>query len=207
MMKSNYYEIWPTPIGEYWLDDMSIHSELVELISNKYKSYEGHDTMNLFTEPCRFSDWVHECVKDYTIRINYPMKSSRIQRAWCTTLHPLHDNFMHTHYHVDIAAVYYLDVVPEHPPLEIFDPRPAHSFNSGHRLMADGNIASLNESVIQFPPENFKLLMHPGYLLHGVTHNLTNIARSAVGINIALERDKNIRKIVTRYSVGDSNGN
>jgi len=197
-MKSNYREIWATPIAEYWLEDMSIHNELKALVEHKYQTYTGHDSMNLFDEPCRFSEWVHDCVKDYTSKFNYPMVSSTIQRGWCTTQHPLHDNFIHTHYHVDIAAVYYLETIPEHPPLEIFDPRPAHNFNMVHRQMADGNIAS-GFCSIQAPAEKFKLLMHPGYLRHGVTHNLTNVSRAAVAMNIATKRDSSIRNVTSKY--------
>jgi len=196
MTKSNYRELWATPIAEYWLSDMTIHEELTNIVANV--SWDGDDSMNLFKTPCRFSQWVLECVTDYVSKFNYPMKSCEIQRGWCTTQHPLHDNFIHTHYSVDVAAVYYLDTIPEHPPLEIFDPRPAHNFNMAHRKMADGNIAS-GFCSIQAKPEKYKLLMHPGYLRHGVTHNLTDVPRSAVAMNILTKRDHSIKNITSSY--------
>jgi uncharacterized protein (TIGR02466 family) len=197
-MKNNYRELWSTPIAEYWLEDMSIHEELQQHVFHKYETYQGHDTMNLFDEPCRFSNWVLECVKDYTSKFNYPLKQAAITRGWCSTQFPLHDNFIHTHYSVDIAGVYYIDTIPEHPSLEIFDPRPSHNFNMVHRKMADGNIAS-GFCSIQIPPERYKLLLHPGYLHHGVTHNLTNIPRSAVAMNILAKRDYSIKNITSSY--------
>jgi uncharacterized protein (TIGR02466 family) len=196
MKNSNYIELWATPIGEYWLDDQSIHLELVDLINNV--EWDGDDTMNLFKQPSRFSDWVLECVKDYVSRFNYPLKSCEIQRGWCTTQYPLHDNFIHTHYAVDIAGVYYTHAIPEHPPLEILDPRPAHNFSMCHRKMADGNIAS-GFSSIQIKPENYKLILHPAYLRHGVTHNLTNVPRSAVAMNIITKRDHSIKNVTSSY--------
>ena len=195
-MKSNYTEIWATPIAEYWLEDYSLHEELLNIVNDV--EWNGDDTMNLFSKPCRFSEWVLHCVEDYVARFNFPMKYCEIQRGWCTTQHPLHDNFIHTHYTADIAAVYYLDTVPEHPPLEILDPRPGHNFNMCHRKMADGNIAS-GFSSIQIKPETYKLVMHPGYLRHGVTHNLTNIPRSAVAMNILTKRDHSVKMVTSSY--------
>jgi hypothetical protein len=171
-MKKTYKEIWATPIGEYWLEDMSIHEELETHISEKYKNWQGDDTMHLFPEPTRFTEWVFECVKDYTENF-FPIESCNMGRAWATSQPYGHDNFLHSHAHFnagsggDLACVYYIDVVEGHPPLEVLDPRAAHKFNMVNRLMADGNIASGFCSV-QFKPEKFKLLMHPGYLMHGV---------------------------------------
>ena len=196
MMRSNYREIWPTPIGEYWLEDMSIHNELISLVANV--QWNGDDTMHLLKNQTRFGDWVKECVADYVSKFNFPLKDISIRRAWCTTQHPLHDNFIHTHYSVDVAGVYYLETIPEHPSLEIFDPRPSHNFNMVNRRMADGNIAS-GFCSIQIPPEKYKLLLHPGYLHHGVTHNLTDVPRSAVAMNIETKRDFSVKNITASY--------
>jgi len=194
MTKSKYHEIWPTPIGEYWLEDMSIHSEIEHLIATV--KWDGDDTLHLLKEQSRFGDWVKECVYDYVSRFNYPIKSCEIQRAWCVVQRSLEDNFIHTHHHVDIAAVYYIDTIPEHPSLEILDPRPAHNFNMVHRKLADGNIAS-GFSSIQIPHEKYKLIIHPGYLHHGVGHNLTNIPRTVVAMNIKTKRDHSIKNVTT----------
>ena len=196
MMKSNYREIWATPIGEYWLEDMSIHAEIEHLIATV--KWNGDDTMHLLKDQTRFGDWVKDCVRDYVSNFNYPIKSCEIKRAWCTIQHPLHDNFIHTHYSVDIGAVYYVDTIPEHPSLEILDPRPAHNFNMVNRRMADNSIAS-GFSGIQIPHEKHKLILHPGYLHHGVTHNLTNVPRSAVAMNIMTQRDYSVKNITSSY--------
>ncbi len=181
-MKSNYREIWPTPIGEYWLEDMSIHEELVQHIHDKYEKWNGDDTMHLFQDDCRFSLWVKQCVKDYTSRFNFPTERVEIERAWCTMQHYLHDNYIHVHNLVDLACVYYVEASSDHPPLEILDPREPHKFNRVRRKMADGNIASGFISI-QIPPEKYKLIIHPGYLKHGVGVNLSQNPRSSVAMN------------------------
>lgn len=195
-MKSDYREIWATPIAEYWLEDMSIHTEIEHLASTV--QWDGDDTMHLLKNETNFGNWVKTCVADYVSKFSYPIKSCEIQRAWCVVQRPLEDNFIHTHQHVDIAAVYYLHTIPEHPPLEILDPRPAHNFNMVHRKLPDGNIAS-GFCSIQIPVEKYKLVIHPGYLRHGVTHNLTNVPRSAVAMNIITKRDHSIKNVTSSY--------
>jgi uncharacterized protein (TIGR02466 family) len=185
-MRSNYREIWPTPIAEYWLEDISIHEELENHIDQKYKSYQGDDSMHLFSQDTRFSLWVKECVKHYTHQFNYPTETVEIPRAWCTTQHYLHDNYIHSHNTFDLACVYYVDVNDKHPPLEIIDPREPHKFNRVRRMMADGNIASGFTSM-QIPPEKYKLLIHPAYLRHGVGANLCQEPRIAVAMNIKIK--------------------
>ena len=192
MMKSNYREIWATPIAEYYLDDITIHNELVNIINNT--SWGGDDSMNLFKEPCRFSEWVLDCVKDYTSKFNYPLKSASIQRGWCVLQHPFYDTFIHTHYTADIAAVYYVDVIPEHPPLEVIDPRPAHNFNMVHRKLCDGVNVGSGFSSIQIPVATHKLILHPGYLHHGVSYNLTDKTRTVVAMNVMAKRDLSVKR-------------
>ena len=193
-MRSNHRELWATPIGEYWLEDMSIHEEIKHLIDTV--EWTGDDTTHLLKEQSRFGDWVKECVADYVSKFNYPLKLCEIQRAWCVSQHPLEDNFIHTHHHVDIAAVYYVETIPEHPSLEILDPRPAHNFNMVHRKLTDGSIAS-GFCGVQIPHEKHKLIIHPGYLRHGVPHNLTNVSRTSVAMNILTKRDHSVKNVTS----------
>jgi len=197
-MKSNYREIWPTPIGEYWLEDMSIHEEIVNIINSV--TWSGDDSMNLFSEPSRFQSWVEECIKHYTSKFNFPTERVEFQRAWCTTQPQGHVNFIHVHNMFDIACVYYVDVVSEHPPLEILDPREPHKFSRVRRLMADGNIASSFFSI-QIPPEKYKMIIHPGYLKHGVGINRLEIPRSSVAMNAKVFPPQSYREpVLTKYA-------
>ena len=191
-MKKTYKEIWTTPIGEYWLEDLSIHNELVEHINLKYKDWAGDDTMHLFPQPTRFTEWVFQCVKDYTENF-FPIESCTIRRAWCNSQPYGHENNLHTHAHFnadsggDLACVYYLDVVEGHPPLEVVDPRAAHKFNMVNRVLPDGNTAS-GFCSISLKVEKFKLVMHPGYLVHGVGMNMLSQPRTSVAMNINLKK-------------------
>jgi uncharacterized protein (TIGR02466 family) len=199
-MKKNYKEIWATPIGEYWLEDMSIHQELEDLVQKKYHNNKKgiDDTVHLFDVDTKFSLWVKECTKDFVNNF-FPAEEVTIQRAWCTVQHHLHDNFIHVHNLVDLAAVYYLHTLTEHPPLEIFDPRQPHKFNRVNRLMADGNIASGFVSI-QIPPEKYKLVIHPGYLLHGVGTNKSKESRASVAMNLIVKPPKGYTPpVVTKY--------
>jgi hypothetical protein len=199
-MRKTYKEIWPTPIGEYWLEDMTIHDELTKLIKSKYADWAGNDSMNLFDVDCRFTEWVYSCVKDFTSNF-FEIESCEIGRGWSTCQRYGHDNFLHSHTHFnpgtggDLACVYYLDVVEKHPSLEIMDPRPAHKFNMVNRKMTDGSVASGFVSI-QIPPEKYKMVIHPGYLIHGVGTNLINYPRTSVAMNVNLKRQKGQKRIV-----------
>ena len=36
-MKSEYREIWSTPIAEYWLEDPKLHQMVVDMVNQKYE--------------------------------------------------------------------------------------------------------------------------------------------------------------------------
>jgi hypothetical protein len=200
MMRKTYKEIWPTPIGEYWLEDMTIHDELTELVKTKYSNWNPINSMNLFDIDCRFTEWVYSCVKDFTSNF-FEIESAKITRGWCMCLHPGQENFLHSHANFnygtggDLAVVYYVDVVEGNPPLEIMDPRAAHKFNMVERKMTDGSMASGFVST-QVPVEKHKLVLHPGYLVHGVGTNLINYPRTSVAMNVNLTRPKWQRRVV-----------
>lgn len=185
-MKSNYMNLWPTVIGEYYLEDISIHNELQNNItSSGFSSL----SISIFDNPGseRFKDWVISCVEDYTSNINFNCKNIEISRAWANTLDFMDEQPIHSHINASLAGIYYLKTVEENPPLEIFDPRNDHLFNQTFKTTKRGEpISYVSSSFIT--PNKFKLVLMPGYLKHSVSCNLSKFPRVSVAMNI------NIRK-------------
>ena len=184
-MKSSFKQLWSTPLGEYTLEDSSIHNELIEAYNTPFNIEDG-TKFNLLDDRCKkFSDWVLSCCSDYTSNF-FNRTECEIKRSWITTLKYGEYNHFHTHGDSDIVAVYYLETVEEHPELQVFDPRGPHSFNSSN-IVKDGKIICENIRYILIPATKFKLVLLPGYLLHGVGTNMSQIPRVSVAMNIKVK--------------------
>jgi hypothetical protein len=182
MKKSNYINLWPTVIGEYYLNDMSIHNELESHIKS---SFFSSLSISIFDTPDsdRFKLWVISCVDDYLTNINFKSDNIQITRAWANSLEYLDAQPVHSHTNTSIAGVYYLETTSDHPPLEIFDPRNDHVFNKTFTYTKNGEPVSYVSSTY-ITPEKFKLILIPAYLRHSVGYNLCKNPRVSVAMNI-----------------------
>jgi uncharacterized protein (TIGR02466 family) len=179
---SNYITLWPTVIGEYILDDIDIHNELEAHIKS---SFFSSLSISIFDTPGshRFKLWVISCVDNYLTNINYKSDNIQITRAWANSLEYLDAQPLHSHTNAGIAGVYYLETTPEHPPLEIFDPRTDHVFNKSFTNTKKGDLVSYVSSTYIIP-DKFKLILIPAYLRHSVGYNLCKNPRVSVAMNI-----------------------
>ena len=183
---SNYKELWVTPLGEYTLNDYDAHNELVSAYQTKYDINDGTQ-FNLFkSRSCeKFQKWVSECCVDYTSHFLKNIKCN-ITRSWITTLNYGEQNHFHTHGDSDIVGVYYLETNENHPGLQVFDPRTPHSLNATN-IVENDKVICENIRYIVIPPTQGKLVLLPGYLLHGVLPNLDKHPRVSVAMNISIK--------------------
>jgi uncharacterized protein (TIGR02466 family) len=183
---SNYKEIWVTPLGEYNLNNTAVHQEMIDAYQKNYEIEDGTKFNILDNSNCsNFEKWVLECCADYT---SHFLESSncRITRSWITTAHYGEQNHFHTHGDSDIVGVYYLETNENHPPLQVFDPRTPHSLNSTN-IIEHGKIVCENIRYITINPTQGKLVLLPGYLLHGVLPNLDKHPRVSVAMNVSVK--------------------
>ena len=181
-MSNNHQQIWVTPISEYFLSDISVEKCLISNLHNcvEFKDWEG-------VEP--FFDWLRSCVSEY-VSNNFNIKTSiEIQRAWFNELRPLECTPVHSHGNVDVVGVYYfnLEENADNSDLILYDPRPPHRFNEV--VVKDGNNNTLDcARQINISAKNHKLVLYPGYLLHSVQTNLTDVSRYSIAINFKVAR-------------------
>ncbi len=188
MMKmNNYAEIWSTPLAEYYNDNDSIHDEVVSAFSKKYETKNGQEFNFVEAGGCeKFKQWFLQKCEEYTNKFLINPECS-IKRSWITTLGYGHHNHHHQHGDSDVVGVYYVNTIPEHPPLQIFDPRIPHSMNTCNIVNEHGQKICENIRYILIPPKNRTLVLFPGYLLHGVGTNLSQVPRSSVAINVKVK--------------------
>jgi uncharacterized protein (TIGR02466 family) len=184
-MKNEFREIWSTPVGEYYLENNDIHNEVVQAYYKEYNIEDGTSFNILDTQCDKFKSWVLSCCEHYTSQF-LNKSQCEIKRAWITTLNYGEHNHFHTHGDTDIVGVYYVETNIEHPELQVFDPRTPHSFNSSN-IIKDGKTICENIRYILIPATKFKLVLLPGYLLHGVGTNLSKEARVSVAMNIKVK--------------------
>lgn len=185
-MKSNYKEIWSTPIAEYYLDRIELHATIIETMNKRFNDIGNTlnvvDSMN--TE---FISWVYNCIYDYLNKFYNLQNKIIIQRGWIEKQDQFETNEAHSHAPVDLIAIYYIDPHPEHPELIVYDPRPPHRFNEV-KIIKNGIIRADCARHITIKPEPYKLVVLPGYLLHGVGTNLSEHPRYSLAMNIKIER-------------------
>jgi len=189
-VRSNYREIWSTPISEYILEDITLQKYITDMLFNQQDSY-GNPVGNNFNiidnQEDPFVQWTYSCVYDFLAKFYTTDKKVELHRAWVSSQKPLESVPVHSHAPVDVVAVYYINTIPEHPELLVYDPRPAHRFNE---VVIEKNGIVLDDGArnIFIKPEPYKMVLFPGYLLHSVNTNLTNVPRFSLAMNFKLLR-------------------
>jgi uncharacterized protein (TIGR02466 family) len=167
------------------LDNDSIHKELIEAYNTPIDIEDG-TKFNLLDGRCEnFKQWVLSCCADYTSKF-LNTTECEIKRSWITTLQYGEYNHFHNHGDTDIVGVYYLQTEESHPELQVFDPRIPHKFNASN-IIKDGKIICENIRYILIPATKFKLVLLPGYLLHGVGTNMSRNPRVSIAMNIRVK--------------------
>lgn len=183
-MKSNYREIWSTPIAEYHLEDERLHNIAVAIANTKYE-YTNPNFDILETNKGEFTDWVSQCCSDYIKKFYNEPFDIVFKRSWITTQNFGEPNEAHSHGNTDIVGVYYIQSDETHPDLVIYDPRAPHIFNEA-KIIKNGNVICDCARSTIIKPRTGKLVFFPGYLLHGVDTNISKIPRLSLAMNIKI---------------------
>jgi len=187
-MKSEYREIWSTPIAEYQLEESNLHQMVVDMVNQPYDN-QGNEFNIMEYKDNKFTQWVFSCCKDYLSKFYDKLDPELlIKRAWVTTQNYGQPNQAHSHGATDIIAVYYIHALPEHPDLTVYDPRPPHIFNEVSFWNDAGIQIADCARQIYIKPITGKLILIPGYLLHGVDSNMSKEPRLSLAMNIKIKR-------------------
>ena len=182
----NYREIWTTPLAEYFLENIDIHNEVINAINTPVESKNGQ-TVNLLeqTNCVKFKQWFLDKCNEYTSKFLEDPYCS-IKRSWGNVQSKGESLHAHQHGSTDVIGVYYVNTLPDHPPLHLFDSRIPHKFN-GRSISKDNQIVTENVRYISIKPVRCKLVLFPGYLLHYVPPNMLDEPRVSIAINVAVD--------------------
>ena len=100
------------------------------------------------------------------------------QASWMARLEPGHYAAAHHHGHSDLSGVYYYKTTGDDGDLYFQTPN----------LASTTSIWSTQPHTISMPPEQGKLILFPGYLMHGIRTNVTEHTRVSVSFNIRFDR-------------------
>ena len=118
---NDYKEIWATPIYESKSPE-HVYMEMMNILNQTNLDCLSDDT-NVFTK------WVKESCRNYLNNFYKNYKDVSIISGYLSKQEQGQSFKTHAHHTADIAAVYYVDVRPEHPNIELIDPRPAHKLD------------------------------------------------------------------------------
>lgn len=177
--KNNYTEYWSTPIAEYINDNQEDRDYAKSLLTTPAIN---EDFCGL--SGGKFLDWICDSARDYVSKFYHKDFDIELTRTWISVQNPLENFPTHSHT-VDVIGVYYINSNDNHPPLTIYDPRPAHKFNE---VSIQRNGVTIIDCArhINIKSETGKLVFFPGYLMHGVDANLTREPRAALAMNFQI---------------------
>lgn len=177
--KNEYKEYWSTPIAEYINDNQEDRDYAKSLLTKPIadKIFRG-------LPEGKFLDWINESARDYVSKFYQKEFIVELTKSWITIQNPLENFPTHSHT-VDVIGVYYINSNDNHPPLTIYDPRPAHKFNAVS-IQRNGDTIIDCARHINVKSETGKLVFFPGYLMHGVDANLTREPRAALAMNFEI---------------------
>jgi hypothetical protein len=143
---------------------------------------------NLFKEDIPFTKWVSSCCDDYYDKRNIEAECY-VDRGWCVTQHggevsPA--NYMHSHANHPLVAVFYLNTIEEHPPIHVCDQVDGRFLVSKQEVIPDSDVVTLRFKTVKIPALVNTLVLFPGYCLHGVGANTTNVPRVSIPMNIGI---------------------
>jgi uncharacterized protein (TIGR02466 family) len=182
---SRYKEIWSTPIAEFYLEDTSLQEYISKIMQKQYTI--GNNINVIDNEEDPFVKWILTCAKEYASKFYNIDKPIKIKRSWIEVQEQYRINEAHVHAGTDIIAIYYINPNEKHPELNIYDPRPAHRFNEV-TIKHNNVIRTDCARHIAIKPEQYKLVLIPGYLLHGVNTNLITEPRLSLSMNMVIDR-------------------
>lgn len=183
--------IFPTHIGVF---DVSNHEKLNEEIMNSFDvshnangSRSGKNILDQ-REKVKAVDTICNAVLDncatYVNQI-FDLTLTRddfeLKKGWLNVHHPNYPVHFHNHRQTSIAFVYYVSVDELTGGLQFLDPR------SGLGWVHPDQMRQFN--VYEFLPQNGKMILFPGWLLHSININKSHRDRIAMAGNVHLKEE------------------
>tara|TARA_B100001996_G_scaffold304297_1_gene245180 strand:- start:556 stop:1116 length:561 start_codon:yes stop_codon:yes gene_type:complete len=132
----------------------------------------GDRKLNIFAEA------LDTHLQNYCSEVGFPMRPYKLDSSWFVVYKKSNHCTVHSHGHVDISGVYYIDTNGEDGNLFFVCPNPS--------LMS--SLCFLKSPIWEHKPEVGKIMLWPGWLQHGVDENLTDHTRIALAFNIVFQR-------------------
>ena len=192
-----HLKLFPTNLGIYQLDDFeTINAELMsnsELSTGAYDFVKRENVWGLNDRvPAvkRLHDFMLECAARYAENsYNYEYHPEYFYHAegWTQSTDAQDYNFfMHNHRMNHLSAVYYVNVDDKSGDIDFVDPR------SNLGFLDLNNYANLN--IHRVHPVPGMLVLFPGWLLHYVHPNKSNIIRQVIATNIKVKDEHTFYK-------------
>lgn len=188
-----HLRLFPTNVGIFDVENShELISEILkipDITSSEYKFINRNNVWDLKSDyPVlqKLHDVMLNSAAEYASQsYDYVYKPEYFTHSegWVETVKPHSpaDQMMHNHRLTHIAAVFYLNTADKCGDLDLVDPRGTLGF------------ASLDSqrpyNVFRFTPENGKLILFPGWMLHFVHPNRSDVTRQIIASNIQLRND------------------
>ena len=175
-------ELWATPIYEF---DLGVHpennDEIFKYLNATVKSDYGVgiDIQKLDNPLIKsLYEEIHTCLHSVVYDTYSQRYVYKLTRSWMSRQNPGKNLDVHAHGGIAFAAVYYVNVPENSGDLLLLDPRGGVNwFNE---------TGGTNSSVIyhRIKPKAGNLVVFPGFLLHEVETNKSNLVRMSIANNI-----------------------
>tara|TARA_B100000902_G_scaffold392067_1_gene443842 strand:+ start:639 stop:1169 length:531 start_codon:yes stop_codon:yes gene_type:complete len=173
-------DIFPTKIYEGKVSNYKVIQEEFDAIEKGIKWHNLWDTHLIsdpnFQEnilPYHFSQELKNHIYSYTGSDGWSQQAS-----WMARLEPGHYAAAHHHGHSDLSGVYYYKTTGDDGDLFFQTPN----------LASTTSVWSNQPHTISMPPDQGKLILFPGYLMHGIRTNTTVHTRLSISFNMRFDR-------------------
>ncbi len=171
------YDLWPTPIGVYQIGDDVLNQQLVEAMQTQATHSNSE---NLWGHPHpAYQDLgkrMIDCANEVIQKRHMPAQIS-LGRAWLKSHGKGDINTPHAHSRNLLVGVYYIQA-PEHcGDLLLQDPNAGTAWSDA---VEDGKDC---RSYIRIQPQAGMAVIFPGYIVHSVEPNQSDIRRICVATN------------------------
>jgi len=123
---------------------------------------------------------IHQQVTNYLLQLGHrSIQSFKIVASWMTHTAPKEYTPVHDHASADLSGVYYIKTNGQDGEIFFMDPNPA--------MNATYCFSTLPKRYAHAPEEG-KMVIFPGWLLHGVNSNQTDDVRISISFNILFDR-------------------
>jgi len=178
-----YYESVPSPHLENIQKELGECAETLQYeITDQLRMYSNDHSYqtNIIGDKQlhNFAEELDVHIQNYCSEIGFPLRPYKIDSSWFVVYKKGNHCTVHSHGHVDISGVYYIDTNGQDGNLFFVCPTPG--------LMS--SLCFLKNPSWEHKPEVGKLMLWPGWLQHGVEENLTDHTRIALAFNITFQR-------------------